>query len=131
MVVGRAGELDKLDRLLSHVRAGGGQALLIRGAPGIGKTTLLDAVVESCPDDVEVLRAGGIETESNLPFSALSDLLAPVIEERSALPAPQSAALAAALALGPPAPGDRFAVCVAALGVLRVAAALRRVLLVF
>ncbi len=46
------------------------------------------------------------------------------------LPAAQSAALAAALALGPPAPGDRLAVCVATLGLLRAVAAERPVVAV-
>jgi DNA-binding CsgD family transcriptional regulator len=50
-----------------------------------------------------------------------------VLAERGVLPAPQSAALGAALAVGPPAPGDRLAVCVATVGLLRVAARLRPV----
>jgi DNA-binding CsgD family transcriptional regulator len=125
MLVHRPTELGRLDALLDRVRAGDGGALLLRGAPGIGKTTLLDAFAERCGDDVGVLRARGVETEAELAFSALSDLLAPVLAQRAALPAPQSAALGAALALGPPAPGDRLAVCVATLGLLRAAARLR------
>ena len=45
-----------------------------------------------------------------------------------ALPAPQAAAFAAALALGPPQRGDRLATCVATLGVLRAAAGRRPLL---
>ena len=71
-----------------------------------------------------------METEVELTFSALSDLLAPVTDDLGALPGRQSAALAAALALGPPAPGDRLAVCVAALGLLRAAAVTRPVMVV-
>ena len=121
MILGRARELDTLDALLRDLRAGRGRALVVRGDPGIGKTTLLDALVERAGEET-VLRARGIETEAELAFSALSDVLGPVLDRLPALPAPQSAALAAALALGPPAPGDRLAVCVATLGLLRAAA---------
>src|SRR5918998_2281453 len=122
MIVSRAGELGRLDELLESLRAGAGRALVVHGDPGIGKTTILDALAERCGEDVTVLRARGIETEAELAFAALSDLLGPVIDEMAALPLPQSAALAAALALGPPAPGDRLAVCVATLGLLHAAA---------
>jgi DNA-binding CsgD family transcriptional regulator len=128
--VGRAGELGQLDLLLTDVLAGRGRTLVVRGDAGIGKTTLLDALVERCGDHVTVLRARGVETEADLAFSALSDLLAPVVGDIAVLPAPQSAALAAALALGPPAPGDRFALCVATLGLLRAAAGRRPVVAV-
>ena len=125
MIVGRETELRALEALLDGARSGRGGALVIRGEPGIGKTTCLDALAERCGDKVTVLRARGVETEAELAFSGLSDLLGPVVEERGALPAPQAAALAAALALGPPAPGDRLGLCVATLGLLR-AAAVRR-----
>jgi DNA-binding CsgD family transcriptional regulator len=119
MIVSRAAELGRLDELIARLRAGDGRALVVHGDPGIGKTTLLDALVARCDDDMTVLRARGVETEAELAFAALSDFLAPIIDDARALPAPQSAALAAALALGPPAPGDRLAICVATLGLLR------------
>jgi DNA-binding CsgD family transcriptional regulator len=130
MIVGRVAELAELDRLLADLRAGHGRALALRGEAGIGKTTLLDALVERCHGDVTVLRAGGVEAEAKLAFSALLDLLAPVVGDRDSLPAPQAAALEAALALGPPQPGDRLAVCVATLGLLRAAGRRRPVLAV-
>jgi DNA-binding CsgD family transcriptional regulator len=130
MIVSRAAELGRLDELLDDLRAGNGSALLVRGDPGIGKTTLLDALADRCDDGVTVLRARGVESEAELAFSALSDLLAPISDRLEALPAPQSAALAAAVALGPPTPGDRLAVCVATLGLLRAAAATRPVVAV-
>ena len=128
MIISRGDELNRLDRLLAGLRSGAGGMLSIRGDPGIGKTTLLDALAARCPDDVTVLRASGVETEAELAFAALSDLLAPVIDELSALPEPQSHALSGALALGPPVPGDRLAVCVATLGLLRAATARRPVI---
>lgn len=130
MIVDRGAELVPLSELVSALRRGQGSALLVHGEAGIGKTTLLDELAGCCGDTVTVLRACGAETEVELTFSALSDLLAPVAAERSALPQPQAAALSGALALGPPAPGDRLAVCVATLGVLRAAARRRPVLAV-
>jgi DNA helicase TIP49 (TBP-interacting protein) len=38
---GRRGECDVLDRLIEAVRVGEGQALVVRGEPGVGKTALL------------------------------------------------------------------------------------------
>ena len=131
MIVDRGAELVLLGELASALRRGQGSALLVHGEAGIGKTTLLDELAGCCGDKVTVLRACGAETEVELTFSALSDLLAPVAAERSALPQPQAAAaLSGALALGPPAPGDRLAVCLATLGVLRAAARRRPVLAV-
>ncbi|HET9972151.1 MAG TPA: ATP-binding protein, partial [Streptosporangiaceae bacterium] len=135
MIVSRATELSRLDAVLAGLAAGQGEALVLHGEAGIGKTTLLEALAERAGGTVTVVRACGAETEAELAFSALADLLEPVLGDLPALPAPQAAALRGALALGPPvtgapAPGDRLAVCVAALGVLRAAARQRPVLAV-
>jgi hypothetical protein len=100
---------------------------MLRGEAGIGKTALLDAATATA-GDVTVLQACGIESESSLSFAALRDLVSPIVERRDALPAPQEAALAGALAIGPPAPGPRLAVCAGALGLLEAAAADRPIL---
>ena len=130
MIVSRAAELSRLDDLLGALARGEGGALLVRGEAGIGKTTLLEALAARAGDAVTVIRACGAETEAELTFSALADLLDPVLGELAALPEPQTTALMGALALGPPAPGDRLAVSVATLGVLRAAAQRRPVLVV-
>ena len=44
MIVSRAAELGRLDEFLQRLRAGDGGALVVHGEPGIGKTTLLDAL---------------------------------------------------------------------------------------
>ena len=67
----------------------------MHGEAGIGKTTLLEALVERSGGTVTVVRACGAETEAELAFSALADLLEPVLGELAALPAPQAAALGA------------------------------------
>lgn len=121
MLVGRDPELTRIRSLVDGLGEGSGGALVIHGQAGIGKTALLEAA-RAMAASATVLAGSGIEFESELPFSALRDLVGPVIEERERLPASQREALAGALALGPPAPGDRLAVCVATLGVLEAAA---------
>src|SRR6516164_10391266 len=128
MIVGRAKELAQLEGLLGELRAGRGGALALHGEAGIGKTALLRALGERSSSEVTLLRADGVEAEAELAFSALSDLLVPVTAELATLPVPQAAALGAALAIAPPQPGDRLAVCVATLGLLRAAARKRPVL---
>jgi DNA-binding CsgD family transcriptional regulator len=128
VIISRVAELRRLDELLIALMRGEGGALIVHGDAGIGKTTLLKALAERSGDAVTVVRACGAETEMELPFSALADLLGPVLSHLDALPVPQAAALMGALALEPPTPGDRLAVCVATLGVLRAAARSRPVL---
>ena len=130
MIVSRMAELARLDALVAALARGEGGALVVHGEAGIGKTTLLEALVERCGGAVTVVRACGAETEAELAFSALADLLHPVLRQLDALPVPQAAALMGALALEPPAPGDRLAVCVAALGMLRAEARCHPVLVV-
>jgi hypothetical protein len=59
------------------------------------------------------LRARPLEVESELAFAGLWELLRPILHLLDRIPSPQKAALSGALALGPPAPGDRFAVAAA------------------
>ncbi len=77
-----------------------------------------------------MLEAHGTEAEATLAFAGLADLLRPLSGELTALPAPQAAALAGALALGPAVPGDRLAVSVATLGLLAAAAEKRPLLVI-
>ena len=105
MLLGRDAERARLAELLAGARSGASAALVIRGEPGIGKSALLDDAVARA-DGMTVLRARGVESESELSFAGLADLLGPVTSELSSLPPPPPAALAGALALGPPVPGD-------------------------
>jgi AAA ATPase domain len=120
-LLGRSGECAAIEDLLSDARGGQSGVLVIRGEPGSGTTSLLDwAVVRA--DEMRVLRACGVESESELPFSGLAGLLGPVLDLRVCLPAPQAAALAGALAIGPPPPGGPFAAYAATLSLLAAAA---------
>jgi len=127
VLYGRDLELARVDRLVAESRTGSGGAILIEGEAGIGKTALLEAAAERAADTL-VLRARGLESESELPFSALAELTRPLLGGLAELPEPQRAALEGALALAPCPPGDRFAAC-AGLHALLAATAARQPLL--
>src|SRR5690606_27441312 len=67
---GRDDELGRIDRMLAELRTGGGQALVFRGEAGIGKSALL-AHAASSADGLFLLRGGGSEGESTLPYAGL------------------------------------------------------------
>lgn len=117
-ILGRESEQERIDALLRTARDAAGGVLLLRGEPGMGKSSLLEEAARRA-DDLRVLTARGLETETHLPFAALARLLAPVVDERRKLPDAQRVALESGLALGTPAPADRFAICAATLGLLR------------
>lgn len=121
MLIGREVESARLAAALASARSGAGGALLLVGDPGIGKTTLLRELVAAA-GDVHVLETSGVESEAELPYSALIDVLTPLLHHLDALPEAQAGALSSALALGPPGAADRFAVGVATLGLLTDAA---------
>jgi DNA-binding CsgD family transcriptional regulator len=121
MLVGRAAECARIDRLLDSARQGRSGALVVVGEPGIGKTALLEHAVARAAD-MRVLATHGTKAEAELPFAGLLSVLRPVVDRIDALPAPQAAKLRGALALGPPATGDRFAVYAATLALLAEAA---------
>ncbi len=95
--------------MLAEARAGNGTALLIHGEAGVGKSVLLEYAREAA-SGIRVLSALGVEPESELPFSALADLLRGGEEAIERLPPAQVAALRSALGLEPGSAGDRFAV---------------------
>ena len=121
MLYGREAELTRITELIEAARTGRGGTLLLRGEAGVGKTALLDAAARRATG-MRQLRTVGLEAESSLPFSALAELTEWLLDGLSALPPPQAAAIEGALALGPPAPGDRFAACTGFLGLLAHAA---------
>ena len=117
MLLGRAREREAIDRRLEDARRGRGTALAIVGEPGIGKTALLDDAAERA-DGMLLLRARGIESEAQVPFAGLLELLRPALGLLDRIPPPQASALAGALALQPARAQDRFAVGAATLSLL-------------
>jgi DNA-binding CsgD family transcriptional regulator len=113
----RVGERGVLDRFVAGVRAGEGQALVVRGEPGVGKTVLLDYLAGRASGCL-VARASGVQSEMELAFAGLHQLCAPMLDHAESLPVPQRAALRTAFGLSAgPAP-DRFLVGLAVLGLL-------------
>jgi DNA-binding CsgD family transcriptional regulator len=116
-LTGRLSERRALDRFVAGVRAGEGQALVVRGEPGVGKTVLLDYLAGRASGCL-VARAAGVQSEMELAFAGLHQLCAPMLDHAESLPGPQREALRTAFGLSTgPAP-DRFLVGLAVLGLL-------------
>src|SRR3954451_25053675 len=92
VLVGRGQELASLAGLVERARHGSAGSVVLRGEPGVGKSTLLDQLVNQA-GDATVLRTQGLEVESPLAFGALHRLLRPLARLRAELPAPQARAL--------------------------------------
>jgi DNA-binding CsgD family transcriptional regulator len=129
MLVDRVTEADALERLLAAVRDGLSGVLVLRGQPGIGKTALLDWGAGQA-GDMQVARLVGVESEMDLSFAGLHQLLVPFLGGLERLPGPQSKALESAFGLAAGPPPDRFLVGLAALTLITGAAADRAVLCV-
>lgn len=120
---------DSLDCVLSGARDGAGGAIVVRGEPGSGKTALLSRVIERAPG-VRVVQVAGVESERELGFAALHQLLFPLFGGLDRVPGPQREALGVAFGLlSAAAPPDRFLVGLGVLSLLADAAGERPVLL--
>ena len=113
----RHGERGVLDQLINAVRAGGSRVLVVHGEPGVGKSALLNYLAGRA-SGCRVARAAGVESEMELAFAGLHQLLAPALDRIDRLPGPQREALRTAFGLrAGPAP-DRFLVGLAVLGLV-------------
>jgi DNA-binding CsgD family transcriptional regulator len=117
MLQDRRPQVRALDALLADVRAGRSRALVVRGEPGIGKTALLSYAADTAPQ-FQVAHAEGVESEMELPFSALHQLCGRMLHRLDRLPPPQRDALSVALGLRSGSAPDRFLVNLAVLGLL-------------
>ncbi|WP_035306097.1 helix-turn-helix transcriptional regulator [Actinokineospora inagensis] len=113
-LLGRQDECAAIDRLPERARAGRSQVLVLRGDPGIGKTSLLDHLAGHAPG-CRVVRAAGVESEQELVYSGLHQLCAPFLDHVTRLPGPQRDALGTAFGLSAGGLVNRFLV---GLGVL-------------
>jgi DNA-binding CsgD family transcriptional regulator len=121
MLIGRETELAGLGRLLDAARLGTSGALVVRGEAGIGKTALLEHAAGTA-GDFRVLRATGIESEAELPYATLHQLLRPLEHRIDQLAEPQAHALRGALGLAHEREADRFLIGVGVLTLLADAA---------
>ena len=74
VLLGRTDDLARLDELAAGARTRRGAAITIVGAPGVGKTALLQAVG---PIGVRAIDVTAAESEVALPWTGLAALLAP------------------------------------------------------
>lgn len=108
---------------------------MVRGGPGIGKSWLIERLLELEEPAITaagtlVLRMSGHPAESDLPFAGLHQLLLPIGAGAAGLPPPQRTAIQQALAREPMGAGHRFVTAVGLHGLLTKLAADRPVLVV-
>ena len=116
-LIGRPSESGALDQLLASVRTGQSRVLVVRGEAGVGKTALLEYLVQSASGCV-IARAAGVESELELAFAGLHQLCAPFVDRLERLPGPQREALGTAFGLRDGDAPDRFLVGLAVLSLL-------------
>jgi hypothetical protein len=121
VLVGRDPERALLAALLDEARHGTARSVVVRGEPGVGKSSLLDAMVAES-GAATVLRTEGLEVEAPLAFAALHRLLRPLTRLREHLPAPQARALRVAFGEEDGPSVEPFLVGVATLSLLAAAA---------
>jgi DNA-binding CsgD family transcriptional regulator len=121
VLLGRATERAQIDFVLSEAAAGTARCLVLDGEPGVGKTELL-SYAASAATGYCVLRTTGVESELDLGFAGLVELVRPVVDLLEGVPQGQMAALKAALGLGPPATASRLLVAAGLLSLIASAA---------
>jgi DNA-binding CsgD family transcriptional regulator len=97
--------------------AAGSRAVVVRGDAGVGKTVLLEYVAKRA-SDFRLARAVGVQSEMELAFAGLHQLLAPMLDELDRLPVPQRDALRTVFGLSGGSAPDRFFVGLAVLSLL-------------
>ena len=116
-LVNRVSERAALDHVASAVRVGESRVLVLRGDPGVGKTELL-SYLNKMAADCRVIQAAGVQSEMELAYAGLHQLLAPMLDHLESLPAPQRSALATAFGISAGPVPDRFLIGVAVLGLV-------------
>jgi DNA-binding NarL/FixJ family response regulator len=127
VLYGRDAETATVDALLGGAPGSPSAVLVVRGEAGVGKSALLRHAVGQA-GDVRVLQAYGVESESELAFAGLHQLVWPLLDGCDELPPQQAEVLRGAIGLGDPVAGDRFHVSSALLGILAAAAETRPLL---
>jgi DNA-binding NarL/FixJ family response regulator len=128
-LVGREAELRLLAGLIGQAPHRG-NAMVLLGDPGIGKTSLLCAAIAQAREaGFTVLEAAGVETEALLPYAGLHQLLRPVLGSAGGLPPPLRRALLTAFGEDDEATPRPFFIALAALNLLAELSSRRPVLI--
>ncbi|MEV5840344.1 AAA family ATPase [Streptomyces sp. NPDC051985] len=116
-LIGRRNECRVLDDLLAQARAGRSGVLVVRGEAGIGKTELLNHLLDRATG-CRVVRAAGVQSEMELSHAGLHQLCAPLLSHLDGLPEPQRNALRTAFGMQSGDAPDRFLLGLATLSLL-------------
>jgi DNA-binding CsgD family transcriptional regulator len=130
-LIGREPEIQQLQLLLGRIATGSGDALLLSGDPGVGKTSLLDLAAALAADSgIRLLRATGSQFEADISYAALHQLLLPCLSEVPRLSSLLAGGLNVALGLGEGPPPAQLLVAGAVLALLQQAAKEQPLLLI-
>src|SRR3954453_152089 len=88
MLLGRERERHDIERALARARSGESAVLALLGEGGLCKTALLDHAA-ALGGGMQVLRARGIESEAQIPFASLLELVRPALGALGRIPEPQ------------------------------------------
>src|SRR3954467_14202388 len=116
-LLGRPAERQRLDRLLEGARSEHSGVLVIRGEPGIGKSTLLRYAARQAAG-FRVAEITSVEAEMELPFAGIHQLCAPMLDRLDGLSSPHANAIRVALGVTTGDVPDRFVVSMAVLSLL-------------
>ena len=119
---GRRRECAALDGILDGLRQGRSAVLVLRGEPGVGKSSLL-TYASAAASGIRVARAAGVDSEMELAFAGLHQLCGPMLDRIDHLPPPQRDALGTAFGLAAGPGQDRFLLGLAVLSLLSEVAA--------
>jgi DNA-binding CsgD family transcriptional regulator len=120
--VSRRSEIRRLEQLVVTVRGGQTRSLLVVGPAGIGKSWLCRRA-SVLAEGFAVVQTRGVESEAHLGYGGLFDVLSPLLAGRvDRMLAPRSDALRGALRIAEAPLVDPFAVAVATLDLLAMAA---------
>jgi DNA-binding CsgD family transcriptional regulator len=129
VLVGRTAECAAIDQVLAGARDGSSGVIVLRGAPGIGKSALLDYAMTNAPD-FAIAHVTGVESEVGLGFAAIHQLVLPFMDQVVELPEPQRHALDSVFGLADGAAPSSLVVFLAVLTLLDHVASERPMLLV-
>jgi DNA-binding CsgD family transcriptional regulator len=116
-LLGRRSECATLYQLVASVRSGPSRTLVLRGEAGVGKSALLEYLVQHTTG-CSVARAAGVESEMELAYAGLQQLCALFLDRLEGLPDPQRDALSTAFGLRAGGVPDRFLVSLAVLSLM-------------
>ena len=117
LLIGRSAETERLIGVLDAARRGMSGVLMIHGAAGLGKSSLLDEAARLA-SDMDVRRLVGVQSEMRLGYAGLHQLLRADLPRLETLPAPHADAVRLAFGLQEGTRPDVFLLGLAALELL-------------